>query len=158
VLISWNSEEEDEMPILVRSEPYRDMDRLLQQLLVDPARRVTALGMPMDAYRKEDQFLLQFDLPGVSSDSIELTVDNNTLVVKAEREAPSLSDGVEALVAERPHGTFTRHILLGDELDVNHIDASYAEGVLTLTIPVAEAAKPRRIEVRHDAEKVAINV
>ena len=81
------------MPLLVRSEPYRDMDRLLQQLLVDPARRGTALGMPMDAYRKEDQFLLQFDLPGVSSSSIELTVDNNTLTVKAERQAPSLRRG-----------------------------------------------------------------
>ncbi len=146
------------MPLLVRSEPYRDWDRLLQQLLVEPSRRTTPLGMPMDAYRKESQFLLQFDLPGVSSDSIELTVDHNTLVVKAERQAPSLPEGVEALVAERPHGTFTRHILLGDELDVNNIDASYHEGVLTLTIPVAEAAKPRRIEVRNDAEKVAINV
>ena len=69
-----------------------------------------------------------------------------------------VADGVEALVAERPHGTFTRHILLGEELDTNHIDASYSEGVLTLTIPVAEAAKPRRIEVRHDSEKVAIGV
>jgi HSP20 family protein len=112
----------------------------------------------MDAYRKEDQFLLQFDLPGVDPDSIELTVDNNTLTVKAERQAPSLSEGVEALVAERAHGTFTRHVLLGDELDVSHIDASYHEGVLTLTIPVAEAAKPRRIEVRHDSEKVALGI
>jgi HSP20 family protein len=112
----------------------------------------------MDAYRKEDQFLLQFDLPGVEPDTIELTMDNNTLTVKAERQAPSLSEGVEALMAERAHGTFTRHVLLGDELDVSHIDASYNEGVLTLTIPVAEAAKPRRIEVRHDAEKVALGV
>jgi HSP20 family protein len=146
------------MPLLVRSEPYRDLDRFLQQLLVDPTRRTTNMGMPMDAYRKEDQFLLQFDLPGVSSDTIELTVENSTLTVKAERQAPDLSEGVEALVAERPHGTFTRHILLGEELDVNHVDASYSEGVLTLTIPVAESAKPRRIEVRHDAEKVAIGV
>jgi HSP20 family protein len=146
------------MPLLVRTEPYRDLDRFLQQLLVDPARRVTAMGMPMDAYRKEDQFLLQFDLPGVDPDSIELTVDNNTLTVKAERHAPPLSDGVEALVAERAHGTFTRHVLLGNELDVNHVDASYNEGVLTLTIPVAEAAKPRRIEVRHESEKVSIGI
>jgi HSP20 family protein len=146
------------MPLLVRSEPYRDWDRFLQQVLVDPSRRVTSITMPMDAYRKEDHFLLQFDLPGVNPDSIELTVENNTLTVKAERKAPALSNGVEALIAERPHGIFTRQILLGDELDTTQVDARYDSGVLTLSIPVAEVAKPRRIEVRHEPENVAINV
>src|SRR5579872_5832719 len=118
------------MPLLVRSEPYRDFDRLFQQLIGDPSRRVTSTGIPMDAYRKDDQFLLQFDVPGVNSESIELTVDNNTLIVKAERQAPVLSEGVEALFAERPYGVFTRQILLGDNLDTSKIDAQFTDGVL----------------------------
>ncbi len=146
------------MPLLVRSEPYRDFDRLFQQLVGDSTRRVTSLAIPMDAYRKEDQFLLQFDVPGVDSESIELTVDNNTLTVKAERRAPLLADGIEALVAERPHGVFTRQILLGDNLDTTKIDAQYAEGVLTLAIPVADEAKPRKIDVRHESSKAEILV
>ncbi len=146
------------MPLLVRSEPYRDFDRMFQQLMGDSTRRVTSLAIPMDAYRKEDQFLLQFDVPGVDADSIDLTVDNNTLTVRAERRAPLLAEGIEALVAERPHGVFTRQILLGDNLDTSKIDAQYAEGVLTLAIPVAEEAKPRRIDVRHETSKAEILV
>jgi HSP20 family protein len=144
------------MPLLVRSEPYRDFDRLFQQLMGDSSRRVTSVGIPMDAYRKQDQFLLQFDVPGVDSESIELTVDNNTLTVKAERQAPVLAEGIEALVAERPHGVFTRQILLGDNLDTSKIDAQFSDGVLTLSIPVAEEAKPRRIDIRHDSSKSEI--
>jgi HSP20 family protein len=139
---------EVKMPVLVRSEPFRDLDRFVQQMLGEPSRRIAALAMPMDAYRKEDMFLLQFDLPGVERSSIDLTVDNNTLVVKADRVAPKLADDTEALVAERPHGTFTRQVFLGDNLDTTKIDAQYDAGVLTLSIPVAEQAKPRRIEVR----------
>jgi len=100
--------------------------------------------------------LLQFDVPGVDSESIELTVDNNTLTVKAERQAPLLVEGIEALIAERPHGVFTRQILLGDNLDTSMIDAQYSDGVLTLSIPVAEEAKPRRIDVRHESSKSEI--
>ena len=96
-------------------------------------------------------------MPGVDSASIELIVDNNTLTVKTERPAPVLVDGIEALVAERPHGTFTRQILLGDNLDTSKIDAQYSDGVLTLAIPVAEEAKPRRIDVRHDSAKSEIS-
>ena len=144
------------MPLLVRSEPYRDFDRLFQQLMGDSSRRVTSVGIPMDAYRKEDQFLLQFDVPGVDSESIELTVDNNTLTVKAERQAPVLAEGIESLVAERPHGVFTRQILLGDNLDTSKIDAQFSDGVLTLSIPVAEEAKPRRIDIRHDSSRTEI--
>jgi len=146
------------MPLLVRSEPYRDFDRLFQQLMGDSTHRTTSLAMPMDAYRKEDQFLLQFDLPGVDSKSLELTVDNNTLTVKADRQPPLLAEGIEALVAERPHGTFTRQILLGDNLDTSRIDARFADGVLTLAIPVAEEAKPRRIEVHHETSPAEIEV
>ena len=146
------------MPLLVRSEPYRDFERLFQQMMGETTRRVTVLAMPMDAYRKEDQFLLQFDLPGVDAATIELTVDNNTLSVKADRRPPLVADGVEALVAERPHGTFSRQVLLGDNLDTAKIDARYADGVLTLSIPVAEEAKPRRIEVRHEATTAELDV
>ena len=146
------------MPLLVRSEPYRDFDRLFQQMMGETTRRTTPLTMPMDAYRREDQFLLQFDLPGVEASSIELTVDNNTLIVKADRKPPLVTEGVEALVAERPHGTFSRQILLVDNLDTTKIDAHYADGVLTLSIPVAEEARPRRIEVRHDSTMSALNV
>jgi len=144
------------MPLLVRSEPYRDLDRFLQQFMGDSTRRVTSLAIPMDAYRKEDQFLLQFDVPGVDAESIELTVDNNTLTVRAERRAPVLAEGIESLVAERPHGVFSRQILLGDNLDTTKIDAQFSEGVLTLSIPVAEEAKPRRIDVRHESAKTEI--
>jgi HSP20 family protein len=136
------------MPVLVRTEPFRDIDRFMQQLLGGSGSRNTSMAMPMDAYRKGDSFLLQFDLPGVSPDSIDLTIDNNNLVVKAERSAPNLSEGVEGLVAERPYGTFTRQVFLGDNLDTSRIEAQYDAGVLTLTIPVAEEAKPRRIEVQ----------
>ena len=146
------------MPLLVRSEPFRDFDRLFQQMMGETTSRTALLTMPMDAYRKEDQFLVQFDLPGVEASSIELTVDNNTLIIKADRTAPLVTEGVEALVAERPHGTFSRQILLGDNLDTTKIDAHYADGVLTLSIPVAEEAKPRRIEVRHDSSMSALNV
>lgn len=136
------------MPVVVRSEPFREFDRFVQQMFADSTRRPSSLAMPMDAFRNGDTFLLQFDLPGVEQKSIDLTVDNNTLVVKAERGVPPLSEGTEALVAERPHGTFTRQVFLGDNLDTTRIEAEYNAGVLTLTIPVAEAAKPRRIEVR----------
>ena len=141
------------MPVLVRSEPFRDFDRFMQQLLGDSGARRSVLAMPMDAYRKGDAFLLQFDLPGVTADSIDLTVDNNTLTVKAERKAPPLSEGVEALVAERPFGAFSRQVFLGDELDTNRIEAHYDAGVLTLTIPVAEEAKPRKIAVQQASKK-----
>ncbi len=146
------------MPLLVRSEPYRDLDRFFQHFMGDSTRRVAPLVIAMDAYRKDDQFLLQFDVPGVDVTSIELTVDSNTLTVKAERKAPVLSEGIDALVSERPHGVFTRQILLSDNLDTTKIDAQYCDGVLTLSIPVAEEAKPRRIDVRHDASRAEILV
>jgi HSP20 family protein len=136
------------MPVLVRSEPFREFDRFVQQMFGDSSRRIASVAMPMDAYRKGDMFLLQFDLPGVDPSSIDLTVDNNNLVVKADRPVPQLSEETEALVAERPHGTFTRQVFLGDNLDTTKIEAEYDAGVLTLSIPVAEQAKPRRIEVK----------
>ena len=140
---------------LVRSDPFRDFDRLAQQLWGFPAGS-RPLAMPMDAYRKGDAFLIQLDLPGVAPDSIELTVEDNVLTVKAERPSPSTGDGVEALVAERLFGSFSRQVFLGDNLDTTKIEAEYEAGVLTLSIPVAAHAKPRRIEVtrRADAQRL----
>lgn len=141
---------------LVRSDPFREMDRLAQQLWGETRTRAASLSMPMDAYRKGDVFLVQVDLPGIKSESIDLTVEDNVLTVKAERPAPDTSEGVQTLVAERPYGTFVRQMFLGDNLDVDRIEANYEAGVLTLSIPVAAHAKPRRIEVTTQRERQAI--
>ncbi len=132
---------------LVRSDPYRDVDRLFQQLWNAQQSGPRPMAMPMDAYRKDDSFLLQLDLPGVTPDSINLTVEDNVLTISAERPAPARSESVESVIAERTFGTFTRQVVLGKTLDSERIEASYEGGVLTVAIPVAEQAKPRRIEV-----------
>ena len=129
--------------MLMRTDPFRDFDRLAQQVLGTPARPA---AMPIDAYRSGEQFVVHFDLPGVSPDSIELTVERKVLTVHATRERAT-SDQEELLIAERPHGTFSRQLFLGESLDTERIDASCADGVLTLRIPIAERAKPRRVEV-----------
>ncbi len=137
---------------LVRSDPFRELDRLAQQVwgLSNGSR---SLAMPMDAYRKGDSFLIQFDLPGIDVESIDLTVEDNVLTVKAERPAPSVTEGVEKLVAERLYGTFNRQVFLGDNLDTEKIEADYEQGVLTLSIPVAAHAKPRRIQITQRGER-----
>ena len=129
--------------MLMRTDPFRELDRLTQQVFGTPAR---PSAMPMDAYRKDDSFLVQFDLPGIDPDSIDLTVERNVLTVHAKRSRPS-SDEVEMLAAERPYGTFSRQLFLGDTLDVDAMQADYTDGVLTLRIPVAEKAKPRKVTV-----------
>ena len=138
--------------MLVRTDPFRELDRLTQQLLGTAARPA---AMPMDAYRDGDTFYVHFDLPGVSTDTIELTVERNVLTVRAERK-PDQPGGAEMLVAERPAGVFTRQVFLGDTLDADHIAADYSAGVLTLSIPVHEQAKPRSIAVtgHEDRKKV----
>ena len=129
--------------MLMRTDPFRDLDRLTQHLLGTPSRPAT---MPLDAYRLGDEFLVQLDLPGIDPSKIELTVEQNVLTVTAERKtAPA--EGVQSLISERPQGTFTRQLFLGDTLDADRIRADYTGGVLTLTMPVAEQAKPRRIEI-----------
>src|SRR5579862_1943375 len=132
---------------LVRSDPFRDVDRLMQQLWSAQQSGPRSMAMPMDAYRKSDSFLLQLDLPGVAPESIELTVEENVLTISAERPAPPKGDDIESVIAERTFGLFTRQIVLGKTLDSERIDATYERGVLTVAIPVAEQAKPRRIEV-----------
>lgn len=147
---------------LVRSDPFREFDRLAQQLWgPGGSSRPATMSMPMDAYRKGDVFLVQMDIPGVQGDAIELTVEDNVLTVRAERPSPSTADGVSTLVSERPHGTFARQMFLGDNLDVEHIEANYDSGVLTLSIPVAPHAKPRRIAIgasSHERERESIAV
>ena len=128
--------------MLMRFDPFREFDRLEQSL--SGARRTPA--MPMDAYRRGDQFLVHFDLPGIDPSSIDLTVEKNVLTVKAER-AWRPQEGDDVLVSERFQGTYTRQLFLGETLDAEHVTANYEHGVLTLTIPVAEQAKPRKVEV-----------
>ena len=129
--------------MLMRSDPFRELDRITQQVLGTPARPT---GMPMDAYRRGDQFMVHFDVPGVDASSIDLTVERNVLTVSAERRWQP-SEDEQIVASERPQGTFSRQLFLGEGLDPDRIAARYDNGVLTLTIPVAEQAKPRRVEV-----------
>jgi HSP20 family protein len=128
--------------MLMRFDPFREFDRLVQQ--TRNGDRTAA--MPMDAYRRGDSFVVHFDLPGIDPESIELTVEKNVLTVKAERTW-TRAEGDEIVVAERPHGTFTRQLFLGEGLDPDRIEAHYDTGVLSLTVPVAEQAKPRKLSV-----------
>ena len=138
--------------MLVRTDPFRELDRLTQQLLGTAARPA---AMPMDAYRDGDTFYVHFDLPGVSTDTIDLTMEQNVLTVRAERK-PAQPGGAEMIAAERPAGVFTRQVFLGDTLDAENIAADYSAGVLTLSIPVHEQAKPRSIQITgsEDRKKV----
>jgi HSP20 family protein len=143
----------EEAPImLMRTDPFRELDRFTQQVFGTAARPA---AMPMDAYRQGDSFYVQFDLPGIDADSIGLTVEQNVLTVRAER-APVKADGAELIVAERSYGTFTRQVFLGETLDADKIAADYSAGVLTLTIPVREAAKPRNIQITSSDHKQAV--
>lgn len=133
--------------MLMRTDPFRDFDRLAQQVFGTPGTWSRPTVMPMDAYRAGDEFVVSFDLPGLDPEAIELDIERNVLTVKAERRPTAAGDNVEMQVAERPLGVFSRQLFLGDSLDTEHIKADYDAGVLTLRIPVAEQAKPRRIEV-----------
>ena len=133
------------MSALMRFDPFRDFDRLAEQI-VQSGGRGSPRSFPMDAYRRGDQFFVHLDLPGVEAESIELTAENNVLTVSAERRFES-EDGDQILVRERPQGQFIRQLLLGQSLDEDKIEANYENGVLTLAIPVAEKAKPKRISV-----------
>jgi HSP20 family protein len=130
--------------MLMRTDPFRELDRLTQQVFGTAARPAL---MPMDAWRDGDVFHVELDLPGVDRDSIELDVERNVLTIRADR--PFRETTNELIAAERPRGVFSRQVILGDNLDLDRIEAVYDAGVLALTIPVAEQAKPRRIEIRH---------
>jgi len=137
----------------MRTDPFRELDRLAQQVFTGPGTWSRPTAIPMDAYRSGDEYVVAFDLPGVSADAIELGVERNVLTVKAERRPTATAEGVEMQVAERPLGVFSRQLFLGDTLDTEHIQAGYDAGVLTLRIPVLEKAKPRRISVTATDDK-----
>lgn len=136
--------------MLMRNDPFRELDRLSQQVFGTNGTLARPSVMPMDAWREDETFVVEFDLPGVSPDSIDLDVERNVVTVKAER--PSRDDDTEMIAAERPRGVFSRQLILGDNLDTDNIAASYDGGVLTLRIPVAEQAKPRKISISSRGE------
>lgn len=130
--------------MLMQFDSFRgELDRLAEQIMsgARPPR-----PCPMDAYRRGDEFVVSFDLPGVDPGTIDLTVEQNILTIKAERRFEG-REGDQVIAAERPHGAFTRQLFLGDTLDAERLEATYATGVLTLRIPVAEVAKPRKVPI-----------
>ena len=129
--------------MLMRTDPFRDMDRIFDQLTGTTSRPAV---MHVDAERDGDWFNVYFDLPGVDPDSIELTVERNVLQVKAQRQRTT-KDGVETVISERPMGVFSRQLFVADTLDTDKLEATYDNGVLTLAIPVSEKAKPRKIAI-----------
>jgi len=141
--------------MLMRTDPFRELDRLTQQVLGTNGTLARPSVMPMDAWRDGDTFCVEFDLPGVNPDSIDLDVERNVVTVRAER--PPRASDAELIAAERPRGVFSRQLILGDNLDTEHISAAYDSGVLTLQIPVAEKAKPRKITVTSKDDRQAIN-
>ena len=141
--------------MLMRTDPFRELDRLTQQFFGPTGTPGRPTAMPMDAYRSGDEFVVQFDLPGVSADSISLDVERNVLTVRAERGG--VDEKAEYQISERPRGTFSRQLFLGETLDTDRISADYDAGVLTVRIPVTERAKPRRIEIGSGGEAKQIN-
>lgn len=147
--------------MLMRFEPFRELtlrelDRM-SQAFNDQGQALPQRSMPLDAYREGDRFVIRFDLPGVDRDSIDLTVEKNVLSVRAERGWKP-GEGQEVVAAERPQGVFSRQLFLGDSLDVDRISATYESGVLTLVLPVAEKAKPRRLEISEGSAEQADSI
>jgi HSP20 family protein len=139
--------------MFIRTDPFRELDRLAQQVIGTQARPA---AMPLDAWREGDQFVVEFDLPGVDPESIDLDVERNVLTVRAERKGRP-ADDTEMLAAERPQGRFSRQVILGDSLDAENVKATYDAGVLSLRIPIAEKAKPRKIEISQGSKAQQIS-
>ena len=139
--------------MLMRTDPFRDFDRLSEAVFGTAAKPV---AMPMDAYRHDGKFVVNLDLPGVDTNSIDLTVEQNVLTIHAERRAPMDAEA-ERIVGERTYGTFSRQLFLGETLDVDNLAADYGAGVLTIEIPVAEQAKPRKIQINGSDRPKSIN-
>ncbi|BBX47822.1 molecular chaperone Hsp18 [Mycobacterium cookii] len=138
--------------MLMRTDPFRELDRFAHQALGTAARPAV---MPMDAWREGDVFYVEFDLPGIDQDSLDLDIERNVVTVRAQR--PAVDPNREMLATERPRGVFSRQLVLGENLDTDRIEASYQKGVLRLRIPVAEKAKPRKIAIGHGEEHQALN-
>jgi HSP20 family protein len=138
--------------MLVRFDPYREVDRMTGEFF----RPTRPWQMPMDAYRRGGEFVVHLDVPGVDPNTIDLTVEQNTLMVTAERTWPR-AEGDEVHIAERPQGKFSRQLLLGESLDTDRIAARYDQGVLTIAIPVTEQSKPRKVEIAGAGEPEVID-
>lgn len=138
--------------MLMRTDPFRDLDRLTDAVFGTDTRPA---AMPMDAYREDDTFVVHLDLPGVDAESIDLTVEQNVLTIHAVRKPPAAKTA-ERVVAERSYGTFSRQLFLGETLETDHLSADYDAGVLTIRIPVAEQAKPRKIQITGGADRKQI--
>ncbi|MBQ1109345.1 Hsp20/alpha crystallin family protein [Streptomyces anulatus] len=141
--------------MLMRTDPFRELDRITEQLL-RPGTWSRPSAMPMDAYREGDEYVVAFDLPGVPPDAIDIDVERNMLTVRAERRPAVNADHVQMELSERPLGVFSRQIALADSLDTEQIDADYEAGVLTLRIPIAERAKPRKIAIGGESRRKQI--
>ncbi|MFD6230586.1 Hsp20/alpha crystallin family protein [Streptomyces sp. NPDC060232] len=143
--------------MLMRTDPFREMDRIVQQLSGTSGTWSKPSVMPMDAYREGDVYVIAFDLPGVSTEAIDIDVERNMLTVKAERRPAAKGDTVQMELSERPLGVFSRQIMLADTLDTERIEADYDAGVLTLRIPIAERAKPRKIAIGGESGRKQIS-
>lgn len=133
--------------MLLRTDPFREFDRIVSQAFgTSTGTSTRPVALPMDAWREGDTFVLEFDLPGVNPDSIDIDVERNVLTVRAER--PGRNGDWELLAAERTRGAYSRQLVLGENLDLDRLEAAYADGVLRLTVPVAEKARPRKIEIQ----------
>ncbi|GFE13337.1 hypothetical protein Sgleb_13840 [Streptomyces glebosus] len=142
--------------MLMRTDPFRELDRLAQQL-TSTGTWTRPSTMAMDAYREGDEYVVALDLPGVSTEAIDIDVERNMLTVKAERRPVAKADDVQMELSERPLGVFSRQIVLADTLDTERIAADYDAGVLTLRIPIAERAKPRKIVIGGDSSHKQIS-
>ncbi|MFG2794829.1 Hsp20/alpha crystallin family protein [Streptomyces sp. NPDC048419] len=142
--------------MLMRTDPFRELDRMAQQLM-GPGTWSRPSAMAMDAYREGDEFVVVFDLPGVSADAIDIDVERNMLTVRAERRPVAKGHDVQMELSERPLGVFSRQIVLADTLDTERIQADYDAGVLTLRIPIAERAKPRKISIGSEFDRKEIS-
>ncbi|WP_217207041.1 Hsp20/alpha crystallin family protein [Streptomyces sp. AC550_RSS872] len=142
--------------MLMRTDPFRELDRLTQQL-TSPGTWTRPSTMVMDAYREGDEYVVAFDLPGVTTEAIDIDVERNMLTVRAERRPVAKADDVQMELSERPLGVFSRQLVLADTLDTEHIKADYDAGVLTLRIPIAERAKPRKITIGGESSRKEIS-
>ncbi|WP_411104808.1 Hsp20/alpha crystallin family protein [Streptomyces sp. cmx-4-9] len=142
--------------MLMRTDPFREFDRISQQLMGTTGTWSKPSVMPMDAYRDAEDYVIAFDLPGVSADAIDIDVERNMLTVKAERRPTAKAENVQMELSERPLGVFSRQLVLADTLDTERIAADYDAGVLTLRIPIAERAKPRKVSINADGRRKQI--
>ena len=140
--------------MLLRFDPFREFDRLTEEFDRTPVR-ATPRPLAMDAYRRGNHVIAEIDVPGVAPEDVDITVERNVLTVKVERSVEA-GEGDEPIVRERRQGAFTRQLMLGETLDANRVEAEVTNGVLTLRVPIAETAKPRKVEVAGSSEQKAI--